>query len=194
MCNGLGQAQLVEFGAHDVLEHGSSDGDTDRHAQSAHEGVHGGGTASVLGTAHSLDADVDAGEEHAVADAKHPQDRGPYRCRRFLIKKQQEPASDGRDHPTTPHGPSIATNPCGQKGNDDAAGEKEARDWEDVQPRLRRLLEFDGREVEWDVVECTEKLQTWEKLAREGGGRTQQTENGVGREGPTMKPWNRAQA
>jgi hypothetical protein len=111
----------VQLVAHDVLECGAADSNADAHTQGAHEGVHGGGASAVLGFADGLDGDVDAGKNHAVADTKDTHYRRPDRDWRVEVEEEKESATDGRDSPTAPHGPTEAPEFRGEKGDDNAS-------------------------------------------------------------------------
>jgi hypothetical protein len=134
--DGSGQPQLVELVAHDVLKHGPAHCHANRHAQPAHKGVHGGGTAGILDTADSLNADVHGRKEDAVADAEDGEDGGPDGRRGVGVEEHQEAAANGCDGPSAPDGPSVAASPGREQRDDDATREKKTGDWEDVQAGL----------------------------------------------------------
>lgn len=93
-----------------------------------------------------------------MADAENGEDDSPDWCLRLLVEAYQETASHCRDDPATPDGPAVTTEAGRDERDDDAAGQEEASDGEDVEAGLGRSAELDGGEVEGDVVERAEEL------------------------------------
>jgi len=152
------QTKLIELVAHDILEDGTAHSYTNGHAQSTHESVHGSRATRILNATGGLDADVDASQQHAVADAKDSQNDSPDGGLGVLAEENQQTAGNGGDNAAAPDGPAVAAQPGRHQRDDDATGEEEASHGEDVQAGARRAVELDGSEVEGDVVEGAEEL------------------------------------
>lgn len=154
----------MELVAHDILKHGTANGHAERHAQRSHEGIHGSGPAGVFDSANGLDSNIDAGEDHAITNTEDSEYDCPDTSRGAFIKENQQAARHGRDSPTHPDGPSVPTNPSGNQRDNDASGEKEERNWENIQTSYRGRREFDRREIEREVIEGAEELSSKRQL------------------------------
>lgn len=87
------------------------------------------------------------------------------------VEEVEETAADGGDGPARPDRPAVVACSGGNERNDDATGEQETGDWEDVESGLRRLFEPNRGEVEGNVVQRTKENKALEKSTSIGGKR-----------------------
>lgn len=145
------------------MKHRSTYADTQGHAETPKEGVHGRRGSLVAPQAHGLGRRVESVEQQAVSETQNHEADHPHRRARSGVPRDGQARADTDQRPSRPDGPAVRAR-AGDDATDDDGGRDECKhDGEDRHACPQGRLGSDGLEEEGDVIQLAIKLG-WDQI------------------------------
>ena len=132
--------------------------DANGHTETAEEPIHTSSHGTVFDLGDSLDADVDACQDHARTNAEDGESHIDDYYSSLKIKHDEETASSRCDSPAEPDRPSKTSKTSRQDSDNDGARNKETDSGKDINACPCWRLSTNRHEKEGNVVEGCEEL------------------------------------